>query len=299
MHDLRSFPKVVADRVASHLVAAGLLVDDDPAKALAHARFAAAAAPRIAAVREAVGITAYHAGEFAMSLAELRAARRIDGSARHLAVMADAERGLGRPERALAYLSDPAVGDLDDAGRIELLIVASGARRDLGEADAAALLLRAEAAADKIGDWTPRLWYAYAEALLAIGDREGAIRWFTSTSMIDDGGTDAASRVAELENSVEEPVVEEPVVEEPVVDGSVVDGPVADRPARAEESEPATDGPDEASGPSPAEAAASPETIEPAGTAVVRDEPTPRAPLLPEFSARDLGPSEGPSDGDS
>ena len=294
MHDLRSFPKVVADRVASHLVAAGLLVDDDPAKALAHARFAAAAAPRIAAVREAVGITAYHAGEFAMSLAELRAARRIDGSARHLAVMADAERGLGRPERALAYLSDPAVGDLDDAGRIELLIVASGARRDLGEADAAALLLRAEAAADKIGDWTPRLWYAYAEALLAIGDREGAIRWFTSTSMIDDGGTDAASRVAELENSVEEPVVEEPVV-----DGSVVDGPVADRPARAEESEPATDGPDEASGPSPAEAAASPETIEPAGTAVVRDEPTPRAPLLPEFSARDLGPSEGPSDGDS
>ena len=39
-------------------------------------------------------------------------------------MMADCERGLGRPERALALASSPEAGRLDRAGQVELRIVA-------------------------------------------------------------------------------------------------------------------------------------------------------------------------------
>jgi hypothetical protein len=137
-----------------------------------------------------------------MALAELRAARRLDGSPRHLAVMADAERGLGRPERALLLARDPGAADLDAAGRAELLIVMAGARRDLDEPAAAVLLLQDAAAATRLRPWTPRLWYAYAEALLAAGRPVDAARWFASAATVDeDETTDAAERAALLENA--------------------------------------------------------------------------------------------------
>ena len=135
--DLVSLPKELADLVARHIVAAGTLLEDDPARALQHARFARSKAPRIAAVREAAGLAAYRAGEWAEALAELRAARRISGGPGHLPVLADVERALGRPERALDLARSPEARQLDDADRIELLIVTAGARRDLGELDAA------------------------------------------------------------------------------------------------------------------------------------------------------------------
>lgn len=192
-------PAPLAETIARHLVATALLVDTDPVQALAHARAAAARLPRMAAVREAVGVAAYHAGEFASALLELRAARRIDGSSHNLPLMADAERGLGRPERAIDYLSDPGVAALDAAGRAELLIVVSGARRDMGQPEAAAVLLRDEVTArTEPKPWTPRLWYAYAEALLAAGRTMEALRWFTATAGIDEDTTDAAERVYEL-----------------------------------------------------------------------------------------------------
>ncbi|WP_239395424.1 hypothetical protein [Frankia sp. CiP3] len=199
--ELRGLGASLAEPVARHLVAAGIYLDEDPALALAHARAASALASRIAVVREAVGLAAYHAGEFTTALAELRAARRLDGSPRHLALMADAERGLGRPERALLLARDPGAAELDKAGRIELLIVLSGARRDLGEPAAAVLLLQDEAAVASVEPWTPRLWYAYAEALLAAGRPADAARWFASTATIDEEETDAAERAAMLADS--------------------------------------------------------------------------------------------------
>ena len=45
-----------------------------------------------------------------------------------------------------------------------------------------------------------RLWYAYADALLAAGRTEDAIQWFTAVAAIDDeGDTDAEERLAELD----------------------------------------------------------------------------------------------------
>ncbi len=189
-----------ADLVAGHLVAAGQLLDDDPALAYQHALAAKAFAGRVGEVREAVGVAAYAAGDYAVALAELRAARRITGSAEHLPLLADCERGLGRPDRALAVAADPMAKTLDRATKVELSIVASGARRDLGQPDAAVLALQGpELDDDAVQEWTPRLWYAYADALLAAGRRDDAREWFQAVVTVDEEDTtDAVERLTEL-----------------------------------------------------------------------------------------------------
>jgi hypothetical protein len=132
----------------------------------------------------------------------------MGGSAEHLAVLADCERAMGRPERALAMLEDPDVGRLDPSSRIELLIVASGARRDLGDVAAAVSLLEVrELDSSAVKPWTARLWYAYADALAHAGRTADAVQWFTAVSAIDDGETDADERLDEL--TTDEPALGE------------------------------------------------------------------------------------------
>jgi len=199
--DLRSLSKEGADLVARHLVAAGQLIDEDPEAAYQHALAARATAGRLGAVREAAGITAYAAGHYAEALAELRAARRISGSPEHLPVMADCERALGRPERALDMARDPDADRLDSAAAIELVIVVAGARRDLGQAEAAVLALQASAlAAGRVDEAALRLRYAYADALLGAGRTREAREQFLAVAADDDGGaTDAVERLAALD----------------------------------------------------------------------------------------------------
>lgn len=199
---LRSLPESLADRIALHLVAAGQLLDDDPAAADAHARYARRLAPRLAVVREAAALTAYRTGDYATALAEFRALRRMTGDPSYLPVMADCERGLGRPERAIALGRDADTARLDPAARIELAIVISGARRDRDEPQAAVAALRPLVASKAVRPWTARLWYAYAAALADTGQLAEALSWFASVAAIDDEGeTDAEQRLAELEQS--------------------------------------------------------------------------------------------------
>jgi tetratricopeptide (TPR) repeat protein len=199
--ELRSLAKDTADLVARHLVMAGRLVDEDPEQALTHARAARAMAGRVGAVREAAGLTAYLAGEWADALSELRTARRITGRADHLHVMADCERALGRPEKALTYGDDPAVPTLEQEVRVELVIVLAGARHDLGQHDAAVVLLQDPAKRTTAKrPWAARLWYAYADALLTVDRADDAREWFSRAADVDvDGETDAADRLLELD----------------------------------------------------------------------------------------------------
>ena len=199
--ELSSLATLNAEAVSRHLVMAGRLLDEDPEAAYAHAVAARDRAGRVASVREAAGLAAYLTGRYAEALAELRAARRISGDQSLLPVMADCERGLGRPEKALAMAAGPDVGKLDAGGRVEMLIVASGARRDLGQPEAAALLLQGpELKPQRRRAWSARLFYAYAEALLACGRDEEALAWFGHAADADAAGeTDADDRVAELQ----------------------------------------------------------------------------------------------------
>jgi tetratricopeptide (TPR) repeat protein len=198
---LRSLSKANAEVVGRHLVMVGRLLAEDPEAAYAHAMAAQRRAGRIAIVREAVGVAAYHAGLWAEALTELRAARRMSGSSHQLPLMADAERGLGRPERALDLAASSEAATLSRAEQVEMAIVVSGARRDLGQADAAVLVLRIpELEQPGRAPYAARLRYAYADALLEAGRAEEALAWFAAAADCDvDGETDADERLAELQ----------------------------------------------------------------------------------------------------
>lgn len=198
--ELRSLTKPIAERVAKHLIAAGLSVDEDPQLALRHARVARRLGGRLAVVREAVAITAYHAGEWSEALSELRAARRMGGAAGLLHVMADCERALGRPERAIALAEETPPDRLPVDERIEMALVVAGARRDLGQLDAALLVLDLpELHGRSASPAALRLRYAYADALAAAGRSAEARTWFLQVAETDtDRTTDAVERLEDL-----------------------------------------------------------------------------------------------------
>jgi tetratricopeptide (TPR) repeat protein len=129
-------------------------------------------------VREAVGLTAYAAGHYGEALREFRTYRRISGSNVHLPVMADCERGLGRPDRALDVARSEEAQDLDAPGKVELAIVAAGARTDLGQLDAAVAELEIpQLDMNRAFSYSPRLFRAYANALSAVGRNDEADKW--------------------------------------------------------------------------------------------------------------------------
>ncbi|MFD6897183.1 hypothetical protein ACFWB0_21895 [Rhodococcus sp. NPDC060086] len=198
--DLLSLDKANANAVARHLVMAGRLIDDDVRTALSHARAARQRAGRIAVVREAAGITAYHAGEWAEALSELRAARRMSGGTGLLAVMADCERGLGRPEKAVELGRSEEARKLTGDEASELRIVVAGARMDLGQIDQAVVTLQTpDLDPERTGTSAARLFYAYADALVAAGRTDEGLQWFLHSSAADlEGVTDAEERVDEL-----------------------------------------------------------------------------------------------------
>lgn len=198
--ELATLPKGLAELVAGHLVATGLALDQDADAALAHARFARSRAGRVAAVREATGLAAYRVGEWSEALTELRAARRLSGRPVHLAVMADCERALGRPDRALDLTRSAEAKVLSKAEAVELRIVGAGARRDLGQVEAAVLALQGrDLESDSPEPWVARLRYAYADNLLAAGRDREALRWFLAAADADDAEEiDAVERAAEF-----------------------------------------------------------------------------------------------------
>jgi tetratricopeptide (TPR) repeat protein len=198
--ELSTLGRSTAEAVACHLVAAGGLLDDDPEAALSHARAARARASRLAAVREAVGIAAYHCGDWAQALSELRAARRMGSKSSLLGLIADCERGLGRPQRAIELARGPEAAQLSGDDADELRIVAAGARADLGQLEQALTVLSTpQLDASRTGTTAARLFYAYADTLLALGRDDEALQWFLRAAGADvEGVTDAEDRVSEL-----------------------------------------------------------------------------------------------------
>ena len=198
---LRTLSKDASDGVARHLIAAGRLVDEDPQAALQHARAARVIGARVAVVREAVGETAYAAGEWAEAIAELRTARRMTGDDSALPMIADSERALGRADRALRLAQSEEAQALEPAARAEMRIVEAGARNDLGQLDAALLTLEdAGLVRTAVQPWSARVWYAYADLLLTAGRADEAREWFAAAASVDeDGATDADDRLLQLD----------------------------------------------------------------------------------------------------
>lgn len=198
---LRTLSPENAEGVAAHLAAAATLLEEDEDRALLHAEHAARRAGRVPAVREALGLVRYRRGEFTDALREFKTARRLSGSDHLLPYMVDCERGLGRFDRALDLASSPEARGLAQDDAIELAIVVSGVRRDMGQNDAALIGLRIPALQRaSTQPWAARLMYAYAEALLATDQADEAREWFARAADSDaDDMTDADERLAELD----------------------------------------------------------------------------------------------------
>jgi tetratricopeptide (TPR) repeat protein len=212
--ELATLRSASAGTVARHLVMAGRLLDTDPETAWLHAAEARRLAGRVAVVREAAGVAAYTAGHFREALAEFRTARRLTGSPDYLPVIADCERGVGRPDRAVALLDDPDTARLTGSDAAELLVVVAGAYRDLGRpGDARALLEPQLRTARAGGPGAARLSYAYADLLAESGNVDQALHWFAQAAEADeDAATDADERIAALQgiDFVELPEVPDP-----------------------------------------------------------------------------------------
>lgn len=200
LQDLKVLSKDNADSVAKHMITAVDLLTDEPQLALRHARAAKNRAGRVGVAREVNGIVAYRAGEWKEALSELRASRRISGGPGLLAVMADCERGLGRPEKALELGRSEQARQLDQESKVELAIVVSGARLDLNQPESAvATLERMSPSMDDTSECGGRLSYAYAEALLAAGRKAEAKEWFHHAAEVDvNDMTDARERYEAL-----------------------------------------------------------------------------------------------------
>lgn len=200
LNELRTLPEDLGEVVGRHLLAAqAALLEDDVDRATAHAESARRKAARVASVREAAGIVAYRAGDYAKALNEFRTVRRMTGGDEFVPIMADCERGLGRPERALDLLKElkRSTGEV----RIEALLVGAGARADLGQIDAALVMLKIpELTGDGDLEVRIRLQYAYADLLEQAGRVDEARAWFARVAEADVADiTDAAERLLPAE----------------------------------------------------------------------------------------------------
>jgi hypothetical protein len=93
--------------------------------------------------------------------------------------MADCERGLGRPEKALEIARSEERNMLDTASKVELAIVASGARSDMGDVTGAVEELEIpQLDLNRAFSFSPRLFEAYADALTAAGRSDEAAKWY-------------------------------------------------------------------------------------------------------------------------
>ena len=201
--ELQTLPETLQERVGRHLLAAEVaLSEDDMKTALEHSRQAKKLAGRVAVVREANGTMEYLAGEYAAALNELRAVRRMTGSNDFVAMMADCERGLGRPEKAIEFLKSIPVKDLAPETRIEALMVSAGARADLGQVDAAILMMNVGALTSlPAGDLRARLQEAYSDLLGQAGRKDESLEWRKKALKSDINGVTAFSASDESEIS--------------------------------------------------------------------------------------------------
>jgi len=216
LNELKTLSKENAEGVARHLVMAARLIEDDPQLAHSHAISAARRAGRIGVVRETLAITAYATGDYALALRELRTYRRITGRDDQLPMMVDCERGLERADRALELGRSVSRASLAVPVQVELAIAMSGARLDLGQAEAALVELEIpQLDASTAFSFSPALFAAYGVVLEELGRDAEAKVWFeradiAAEALDPDDGADDTIEVIEEELSTEtEPSFEE------------------------------------------------------------------------------------------
>ncbi len=177
-NELKTLQPETQEWVARHLAMVNLLLNDDPELAHQHAISASRRGGRIPVARETLAITAFHTGDYALSLRELRTYRRLTGSQGHLALMVECERALGRPERGIETGLSADKSRLTTEQRVYLAIAMSGARLDLGQVQQALFELEIpELDPSRAFSWSGELFDAYATVLEDLGRVEDSALW--------------------------------------------------------------------------------------------------------------------------
>ncbi len=129
----------------------------------------------------------------------------MNGATAYLPIMADCHRALGHPEQALKLAKSPSVANFVPEAKAEMTLVEAGARRDMGQLDAALRTLELAPLTSKSrAPWVTRLRYAYADTLEAAGRDNDALMWFHRTQAVDgEQLTDAAERAEQLEKRLQ------------------------------------------------------------------------------------------------
>ncbi|MBW3087257.1 helicase [Bifidobacterium sp. 82T24] len=134
---LRGLSKEHAENIGLHMLAAYALEEEHPDQALAHAKWIAKQASRIDMTREVLALIAYRQGDYKLALREFRTAYRMNGFLDYLPFIADCERGLGNPKKAVELAMSDEAKALRGEAKAEMFLVVAGAYGDLGNWDKA------------------------------------------------------------------------------------------------------------------------------------------------------------------
>ena len=134
---LRGLSKEHAENIGLHILAAYTLEADDPQAAIAHAKWAAKQASRVDIARETLAMVAYRQGDYKLALREFQTAFRMNGYLDYLPFMADCERGLDKPKKAIEIALSDNAKRLTGEAKAEMFLVYAGALNDMGMVDQA------------------------------------------------------------------------------------------------------------------------------------------------------------------
>ena len=128
---LRGLSKEHAENIGLHILAAYTLEEKDPELALEHAKWVAHQASRIDFARETLAFVAYRQGDYKLALREFRTAFRMNGFLDYLPFIADCERGMGEPKKAIETAMSDDAKYLRGESKAEMFLVYAGALGDL------------------------------------------------------------------------------------------------------------------------------------------------------------------------
>lgn len=128
---LRGLSKEHAENIGLHILAAYAQEEDDPQNALEHAKWVAKQASRIDIARETLAFIAYRQGDYKLAMREFRTAYRMNGFLDYLPFIADCERGVGHPKKAIELAMSDDAKYLRGEAKAEMFLVYAGALGDL------------------------------------------------------------------------------------------------------------------------------------------------------------------------
>ncbi|MHB1548250.1 MAG: tetratricopeptide repeat protein, partial [Acidimicrobiales bacterium] len=159
------------------------------------------AVPNAPSVRELVGLSQYHQGNWRAALVHLEVFTALTGSVDQHPVRMDCHRALGRPKRVEALYDELRQGSPDPEVLSEGRLVLAGTRADAGDL-AGAVKLLVDAGGGRLvrnpSERHLRQWYVLGDLMERSGELAKARELFSRVAAIDPDAYDVAGRLEAL-----------------------------------------------------------------------------------------------------